>query len=287
MFNPVEYESSAREIMPDLRIVPITSLVPHEAHDVQRSEPLTQRILGSGVWLNPPVVAPMDDERFVILDGANRHHALYTLGYPCILVQVVDYEGGDVQLETWHHVIGDISWFEFLRHLNSVPSLKLARTDLLSARAVLARREALAYAVMDENTGYILDADAQSMSERTLVLNRIVDTYKERGTLNRINTDSLRVARRLYKNAVAIVVFPHYEPAEILVAARDGVHLPPGITRHIIRGRAMRLNYPLEALRENGDSLEAKNARLQAWIQERSGAKRIRYYAEPTFLFDE
>jgi hypothetical protein len=86
---------------------------------------------------------------------------------------------------------------------------------------------------------------------------------------------------------MAIVVFPHYEPAEILVAARDGVHLPPGITRHIIRGRAMRLNYPLDALQDNGDSLEVKNLQLQAWIQERSAAKRVRYYAEPTFLFDE
>jgi hypothetical protein len=261
--------------------------VPHETHDEQRSAPLTQRIRESGVWINPPVVAPMGDDRFVILDGANRHHALRSLGYPHILVQVVDYEGGDVQLETWHHVIGDISWFEFLRNLHSLPSLKLARSDLLSARAALARRELLAYAVLEDKCAYALDAVMQSMSERTLILNRIVDTYKARATLNRINTDSLNVARRLYKNAMAIVVFPHYEPAEILVAARDGARLPPGITRHIIKGRAMRLNYPLDALRDNGDSLEAKNLRLQAWIQERSAAKRVRYYAEPTFLFDE
>jgi hypothetical protein len=287
MPGSVEYESSARDVLPDLRIVPIGSLVPHETHDEQRSAPLTQRIRESGVWINPPVVAPMGDDRFVILDGANRHHALRSLDYPHILVQVVDYEGGDVQLETWHHVIGDISWFEFLRNLRGLPSLKLARTDLLSARAALARRELLAYAVLEDKCAYALDAATQSMSERTRILNRIVDTYKKRGTLNRINTDSLNIARKLYISAMAIVVFPHYEPAEILVAARDGVHLPPGITRHIIRGRAMRLNYPLDALRDNGDSLEVKNMQLQAWIQERSAAKRVRYYAEPTFLFDE
>jgi hypothetical protein len=65
------------------------------------------------------------------------------------------------------------------------------------------------------------------------------------------------------------------------------VLLPPGISRHLVRGRAMRLHYPLEAFRDDGESLEQKNAQLQRWIQQRMAEKRVRYYAEPTFLFDE
>ncbi len=82
-------------------------------------------------------------------------------------------------------------------------------------------------------------------------------------------------------------MFPRYDPAEIMVAARDSELLPPGITRHIISGRALRLNYPLQELRYANVSLEEKNRQLKAWIQERLYAKRIRYYAEPTFVFDE
>src|SRR2546423_14572323 len=89
-----------RGVIPDLRIVPINSLVPHEEHDAQRAEPLIQRIREAGTWLNPPIVAPMDDQRFVILDGANRHYALSALDYDYILVQVVDYESDAVQVGT-------------------------------------------------------------------------------------------------------------------------------------------------------------------------------------------
>lgn len=287
--NASESESAndAPPIMPDLRIVPVDLLVPHEEHDDQRSEPLIKRIEQSGVWLNPPVVAPMGDGRYVILDGANRHHCLKTLGYPHILVQVVEYESSAVRLETWHHVVSDISWFEFLRAIREIPELSIERTDLLSARAALARRLVLAYAVLRDHSAYTLNAHIRSMEGRTAILRQIVDTYKTKGVLNRINTDALSLARRVYPNAVAIVVFPHYEPVEILVAARDGVRLPPGISRHMIQGRAMRLNYPLTELRDDGTSLEEKNARLQAWIQQRTAEKRIRYYAEATYLFDE
>jgi len=258
------------EVMPDLRIVPWTSLVPHEEHDAQRSEPLVERISEAGILLNPPVVAPMDADRFVILDGANRHYALGALGYDYILVQVVDYESDAVRLETWHHVVSHISWFKFLRHIRKIEGVSVDCVDLLSARAALARREVLAYAVLHDDSAYTLQVEADTLMQRTAALRTVVDTYKHRGVLNRISTDALHEARRLY-----------------IFAARTGVHLPPGITRHIIRGRAMRLHYPLEALRANGESLEQKNEQLQRWIQQRLAEKRVRYYAEPTYLFDE
>ncbi len=280
-------DTMPRDILPDLRIVPINNLIPHEEHDHQRSDPLIKRIQESGTWLNPPVVASMGDGRYVILDGANRHYCLAKLGYPYILVQVVDYETGGVQLETWHHVVSGMSWFEFLRNIREIPHLRLESADSLSARAALARREVLAYTVLGDQRAYTLSAEAHSLARRTAVLRQIVDTYKSRGVLNRINTDSLTAARRLYPNAMAIVVFPHYEPAEIVVAARDGVYLPPGISRHIVRGRAMRLNYPLEALRDNGESLAQKNQALRTWVQARVAEKRVRFYAEPMYLFDE
>src|SRR5258708_30389930 len=287
----VQYsQHTQQEVMPDLRIVPLTSLVPHEEHDAQRSEPLIERIREAGTWLNPPVVAPMGDGRFVILDGANRHYALGALGYQYILVQVVEYESVSVQLETWHHIISGMSWVNFLRNLLPIDGLTVVCTDLLTARAALARREVLAYTALNDDNAYTLSAEHMAdatIARRTALLCEIVDTYKARGVLNRISTDALGEARHLYPKGVAIVVFPHYQPVEILVAARNGVHLPPGISRHIIRGRAMRLHYPQETLRENGESLEDKNAELQSWIQARLAEKRVRYYAEPTYLFDE
>lgn len=273
--------------MPDLRIVPLSALVPHEEHDIQRSLPLLERIRQAGTWLNPPVVAPMNDDQYVILDGANRFHCLGELGYRYILVQVVDYDSDDVELDTWHHVVSRISWFELLRGLRETPGIRVEGDTLLNARVALAQRDVLAYVTLRDGQAYTLASLSGTLNERNTTLRAIVNTYKTRCTLNRINTDSLRAARELYPDAVAIIVFPQYQPVEIIVAARDRAFLPPGITRHVIHGRAMRLHYPLRAFEDNGETLEEKNAQLRTWIQERSALKRIRYYAEASYLFDE
>ncbi|HVO71979.1 MAG TPA: ParB N-terminal domain-containing protein [Aggregatilineaceae bacterium] len=275
------------ESFPDLQILPLDYLVPHEQHDDQRSGPLIERIREAGIFLNPPVVAPMDDRRYVILDGANRHFALKALGYRYILVQVVDYESDAVHLGTWFHVISDLAAAEFMDELRDVEALTASPTDLLSARASLARREALAYVVLSDHEVYLLETHWGDLAHRTRTLCGIVDTYKRRGTLNRISTDHFSAAREMYPTAVAIVVFPQYLPAEIMVAARDRLFLPPGLTRHMIQGRALRVSYPLSELAENGDTLEEKNRHLKTWIQQRLADKRIRYYAEPSYLFDE
>ena len=275
-------------ILPDLRIVAIGSLAPHEEHDGQRSGPLVEQIRHAAAWLNPPIVSGLGDGRFVILDGANRHYALTTLGYPHILVQVVDYESDAVRLETWQHVVSGLSWFDLLRHLRQIDGLHIEAADLISARAALAERRALAYILFGDGV-YVLRSrlPEADLIQRNRLLRQIVDSYKTAGTLNRITTDRLTAARRLYPDAVAIVAFPHYEPVEIVVAARDEAYLPPGITRHLIRGRALRLNYPLDALRDPITTLADKNAALQQWVQARVADKRVRYYAESTYLFDE
>jgi hypothetical protein len=287
-------EMTAQPTMPDLRIVPIENVVPHEEHDQQRSEPLVARIRSAGTWLNPPIVAPMDNEagdeeqrRYVVLDGANRHYALSALGYRYILVQVVDYDSPAVFLGTWHHVISGLPWDTCLKQIKALPSVVVELTDVLHARAALARREALAYIVVEDQRAYTITIDDHSIRARTATLRQLVDTYKRSGVLNRINTDVFSTGQKMYPDAVAIVVFPQYQPAEILLAARDGIHLPPGISRHIIQGRAMRLNYPLDAFKDDGESLGAKNLRLTQWIQERLAERRVRHYAESTYLFDE
>jgi hypothetical protein len=117
-------------------------------------------------------------------------------------------------------------------------------------------------------------------------LNALVDTYKERGKLHRAMTDSLEEAQRLYSDLTGIVVFPNYDPFEVLALARDGELLPTGLTRHLIQGRVLRVNYPLSELKSN-EALEIKNARLQEWLRQKMASKEVRFYGETTYLFDE
>jgi hypothetical protein len=102
-----------------------------------------------------------------------------------------------------------------------------------------------------------------------------------------MTTDSLDLARRRYPEVTALMVFPHFEPAEVLELATGGERLPAGITRHLIRWRALRLNIPIDRLADNGRSIDDKNRWLGEWLQERLVMRQVRFYEEPTVLFDE
>lgn len=274
--------------IPRLEIIPANSLVVHEQNDNQRTGPLVKRMLADGVLKNPPIVAPMGegDPRYVVLDGANRTTAFLEMGYPHVLAQVVDYEDGEaVRLSTWHHVVAGIEAENFTGVLATVNGLDYRPTDLGRARAALARRESLAYIVSRNGMvfGVLGGSDLQS---RCLLLNQMVNAYKDHGRIYRSATDQVAQVRELYPDLTALVVFPHHEPAEILELARDAARLPAGITRHIINRRALRVNYPLDELRSD-EPLEAKNERLGEWLRAKLAAKEIRYYPEATYLFDE
>lgn len=272
--------------MPDLRVVPVSDLLLHEQHDAQRSEPLLERLRSDGVLKNPPIVAAIPGEqRYVVLDGANRVTAAQTLGMAHIAVQVVDYEDPELILDTWYHLVKGMSVEQFKELLASLPGIRTESADLMHARALLARRESLAFVEYPHGEVCSLFADG-NLHQRTQRLNDIVDLYKVRGRIFRANTDHLPSLLPLYDDITVLVVFPHYAPAEIVDLARVGAYLPAGISRHLIPRRALRINLPLSML-GNGFSLDEKNRWLSDWMKQKIAAKAARYYQESTFLFDE
>lgn len=272
--------------LPDLRILPIHNLLLHEQHDVQRSVPLATRLSVDGVLRNPPIVAPVPDEdRFVVLDGANRVTALAALGAPHVVAQVVDYEDEELILDTWYHLVGGLPRDEFHAALSSLPGVSLEASELMHARAELARREALAYIVYPNGEVCTVCAEGD-LHQRTARLNDIVDIYKSRGRIYRANTDHVDKLVPFYDAVTVLVVFPRYQPAEIVELARVGARLPAGITRHIIPRRALRINFPLSVLHDNWPLVE-KNGYLKDWLKEKMANKEVRFYQESTFLFDE
>jgi hypothetical protein len=85
----------------------------------------------------------------------------------------------------------------------------------------------------------------------------------------------------------ALVVFPRFDPAEVIDLASPGEYLPAGITRHLIRWRALRVNVPVAMCEDTKQSLDAKNAWVRAWTEERLTKREVRFYEEPTVLYDE
>lgn len=272
--------------LPDLRILPVKSLLLHEEHDVQRSLPLVSRLTADGVLRNPPVVAPIPgEEQFVVLDGANRVTALETLEFPHVLAQVVDYEDEELILDTWYHLVTGFPHEEFHHDIAELVGVCLEPSELLHARAELARREALAYVAYPGNGVYTICSEGD-LHQRAARLNDIVNLYKARGKIFRTNTDHLENLLPYYDEVTVLVVFPRYQPAEIIELARMGARLPAGITRHVIPRRALRVDFPLDVLRADLPA-EDKNVQLHEWLKRKVAGKEVRYYQESTFLFDE
>jgi L-serine kinase (ATP) / ParB family transcriptional regulator, heme-responsive regulator len=275
--------------LPSLHILPVDKIVPHEWHDEQRSKPLIERLRASGVLRNPPIVTPFADGsgRYMVLDGANRSTAFAQMGIPHILAQVVDANDPAVELMTWNHVLWNWDSKEFLAALGNIKEMTLRDIDA-SVKKPQTRwpQKTLVWLQTPDGKAYIARSVPGDLASRARKLNEIAETYARKATLDRTTAQQVAELDGKYDNLTAIVVYPPFTPAEVLELCTAGVLLPPGITRFTISPRALRVNYPLDELRANR-SIDEKNKALENWVNERVARKGVRFYAEPTVLYDE
>lgn len=277
--------------LPDLRFIPTDAVFPHEYNDMQRSQPLVARLRESGVLKNPPIVTQVGDgmrvePRFVVLDGANRSTAAKSAGWPHVVAQVVRYESPEVELSTWYHALTVEARERLEGGLRDIAGLERTIVDRTHARAMLARREALACVALSDGDVIVLRG-GRTLHERNELLNAVVHVYQDQVPYIRVTTDSLTQARREHPEVTALVIFPRFDPSEVIDLASTGEHLPAGITRHVIRWRALRINVPISICADTAMSIEAKNEWLRQWREERLLQRQVRFYEEPTVLFDE
>jgi hypothetical protein len=272
--------------LPDLRMLPVAALKPHEDYDPRRIERLSQRLLADGILKNPPIVARIpDSEDYVILDGANRVMACDLLQIPHIVAQLVDYHEPGLRLETWYHVVAGMPVQKFEKAVSEINGVTLKSTTLEEARQAIEQGQAGAYLVRQDKV-YLVTCDSETMAEDLNLLTALVNTYRGRADIFRASNDVWEKQAPFYPEITALVVFPSYHPNQVIAAARDGYKVPSGITRHIIPYRALNINIPLKVLAADW-GLERKRAWLQEWLMERMAANAIRFYEESTFSFNE
>lgn len=273
---------------PTLAFVPVDRLLIHEQHDEQRTRPLVLRIRSAGVWLNPPIVCPLEDGsgRYVVLDGANRTMALQAMGIPHALVQIVEAHDPGLKLQTWNHVVWELNPQRFLQGIQAIPGLECRLEQSPPSLPQLTGDCNLALIKTPADQTYTLCTEATELPQRVALLSALVASYAGRARLDRTNIFHIAPLVEIYPALSGLVIFPPFDLPSLLQLAGEGVLLPSGITRFVISPRALHLNYPLEELAAP-TSLEEKNRRLHKWIQERLAQKNVRYYAEATVLFDE
>lgn len=271
--------------MPVLRVVESGRLLLHEEPDPGRVKRLHEAFRRDGVLRNPPIVAPMPDGAAAVLDGANRVTALREGGIPHAVVQVVEYDRPEITLAAWRHYVREEGREPLRDRVTDLSGIQTSTLrDPTEAGGRLARGEGAA-AVIDAQGGTLLGAGVDPVVAAE-TLNRIVALYRGRDRIYRVDDGDDVDALTAGYGPGSLVVFRTFEKSEILLIAGRGGRLPTGITRHIIPGRALRINVPLDWLTGPSDTA-AKQARLDASLRRRWLDHGVRHYAESTFLFDE
>ena len=280
------FRDTKRAGSPRLEIIPINSLVIHEWHDEQRTPPLMARLQESGVLRNPPIASPLQDDsqRYMVLDGANRVTTLRVMGYPHVVVQVVNPDDQGLKLYNWNHVLWGWDPDTLVSTFNQLDDIQLVRGE--EERPDLWGESSLAMLHVPRGELFTICTREQQLEKRVQQLNSLVDCYKDHARLDRTNEWSLVRLKAVYQDLCGLVIYPHFEIQQVLNLAGEGNLLPAGITRFTISPRVLHLNYPLEAIGDD-KSVEEKNSELQRFIQDRMERKGVRYYAEATYLFDE
>lgn len=272
--------------LPNLRILPIESLILHEDHDMQRTLPLVEKLRAQGILRNPPIVMPLNDgtDRYMVLDGANRVTSLRALEFPHIVAQVVAANDPHVNLQTWNHVVWGMGVKTLMASLRKVKGIEPAKVD--THKSLDAPKYMPMQIRFPDGSFYILKETPSDLATHIETMHGVVNAYKTRASLDRTSQTLIDTFKKVYPDLTALVIFPHFKIKTVLKLASQGVMLPTGITRFTVSPRALHVNYPLHEL-SSGKPIEYKQEYLTRWVEERVKKKGIRLYSEATFLFDE
>lgn len=277
-----------RPMIPNLslRILPVESLILHEDHDTQRTLPLVEKLRAQGILRNPPIVMPLNDgtDRYMVLDGANRVTSLRVMEFPHVVAQVVEPNYPRVNLQTWNHVVWGMSVKTLAASLRKVKGIELVKVD--PHKSLDAPKYVPMQVRLPDNRFYILKETPSDLATHIQTLHNVVNTYKDRASLDRTSQTLIDSFRNTYPDLTALVIFPHFKTRTVLKLAGQGIVLPTGITRFTVSPRVLHLNYPLHEL-SSAKPIEYKQEFLDQWVGQRVKNKGVRLYTEATFLFDE
>jgi hypothetical protein len=279
--------------LPDIRMVAIGDLLFHEDPDEERLLNLVNRLGIEGFLKNPPIVAEDPaDHRFIVLDGANRVTALIKLKFDHIPVQVVHIEDDRLTIRCWHHAVEKLGKDYFFQKIGEMPAVRIAdggrKPDGEENGEIVEESGADGYlcTLTFENGEIFSIFNTGGLLEEVEHLKKITDLYLHTPLSDRVSYTNLAHLKNNYPEFQTLFTFRTFEKEELLKVVYSGKKLPAGITRVLLPKRALGLNIQLEFLK-SALTLEEKRHWLEETIHKMVLSKSIRFYQEPTFVFDE
>ncbi len=272
--------------IPQLAIVPVENLILHEYQDEKRTPALIEKLLTTGVLRNPPIVIPLKKRLncYMVLDGANRVSAFRQERIPHILVQIIQTEKHN--LNSWNHVLWGISPDRFIKCIKEVPGIMLHSTTQALSPQELMEAHSLASIYLPDGSVFTAFTSSVTLIDRIIALNLLINQYSEIVKMDRTTINRINHLQSHYDDLCALVVLPRFQLTELMDLVKSGHLMPPGVTRFSVSPRILHINYELKALMSE-ESVEKKNTAMQKWISSKLTNKSVRFYTEPTIIFDE
>jgi hypothetical protein len=277
--------------LPDLRVISVDHLRFHEDPDQGRLLKLVNRLGSEGILKNPPIVARLDDHNeYVILDGANRVTALQMLGFKHLVVQAVELADPLLELHCWNHAVDKLDRTFFLTNLAEIDGVDVSKQgvslDIEQQRPSSLRERGLLCQLTFRDGQTVGVTATGTIARQVEILCEITSPYLGTRLYDRVSYVNFDQLMKHYPQFETLVVFRRFSKDEFGELVGSGRKLPAGVTRVFLPKRALGLNIPLELLRSDL-SLEQKELWLEEMIASKVHDKSIRFYREPTFVFDE
>ena len=274
--------------LPSLRVIDVDSLILHEQPDEERWKPLEHRIRADGLLKHPPIAAKDHGSRtHILLDGVNRVEAMKRLGARRLLVQEVDLEDDSLVLSTWHHVMEGLGGEALMEKLTACARFSTVEGRFTAAGDFVPDfdRETECIIVLNDRSVYAVHT-TDDLQGRLEIVTGVVGVVHEAANRDRVSYTNMGDLAKHYSDFSALVCYKAFTKDDVLTLSLEGRKFPSGVTRFSIPKRALYFDLPFSFFEGEG-SAEAKQAELDEIVRAKIRGKKIRFYVEPTFIFDD
>jgi hypothetical protein len=246
-------------VLSSLHLIEIERICLHEPTENVRLTKTLQEIQTDGFLRNPLLATPMQNGRFLLLDGAHRTHALQALHCKRVPLQVIN--STDIQLDAWEHLVAIGEWLE---QLKQDPTLYWSSTTQQNVPMIeIMEPNGIKHCVYFKEKNTQLDT-----------WHRIVSSYNKHNQVHRVPKGSYLSPD---KDQV-LLRHPTLTLTEIKEVASQNRTVPAGVTRFMVQGRLLNLNIPINLLTSSSTDKIRWDKLCTEW------SKKLRHYSEGVYL---
>jgi hypothetical protein len=274
--------------LPRLMLIRTDELLLHEEADERRGAIIHSRIEADGLIKHPLIAAENHGKiSHILLDGVNRYAALRKLACRFVPIQEVNLDDNALGLSTWHHELEGLAPDDVIDILSSSMRVVGFTGGFTQSGDFIPRFESNWGCVVVLPDRRCLAVIVEGTTEqRVEVIRRMVRRVSPAGAMDRVSYTNLNDLVANYPRFSALVCYPAFSKSDVLHMADEKVLFPSGVTRFSVPKRVLSFGFPLSLLRSKGSLVEAQAA-LNDMIVDKIRTRKIRFYEEPTFHFDD